>query len=44
MSLNDFQRTNAAGPDALYQLPQANSHTYSPTDTPAKKWSSRALP
>ena len=37
MSLNDFQRTNAAGPDALYQLPQANSHTYSPTDTPAKK-------
>ncbi|MQT97806.1 DUF6402 family protein [Pseudomonas helleri] len=37
MSLNDFQRTNAGGPDALYQLPQANSHTYSPTDTPAKK-------
>ena len=37
MSLNDFQRTNATGPQALYQLPQASSRTYSPTHTPAKK-------
>ncbi|MBM1183396.1 hypothetical protein HBN84_18455 [Pseudomonas lundensis] len=36
MSLNDFQRTNATGPQALYQLPQASSRTYSPTHTPAK--------
>ncbi|MEZ2876264.1 DUF6402 family protein [Pseudomonas lundensis] len=37
MSLNDFQRTNATGPQALYQLPQTSSRTYSPTHTPAKK-------
>ncbi|RMN25090.1 hypothetical protein ALQ62_03577 [Pseudomonas coronafaciens pv. zizaniae] len=37
MSLNDFQRTNALGPDTYYALPQGASHTYAPTDTPAKE-------
>jgi hypothetical protein len=37
MSLNDFQRTNAIGPDTLFALPQATSQTYAPTDTPPKE-------
>ncbi|MEQ4341453.1 DUF6402 family protein [Pseudomonas syringae] len=37
MSLNDFQRTNALGPDTYFALPQGASHTYAPTDTPAKE-------
>lgn len=37
MSLNDFQRANALGHDAFYLLPQAESHTYAPTDTPPKQ-------
>lgn len=37
MSLNDFQRTNAIGPDTLFALPHATSQTYAPTDTPPKE-------
>ncbi|KPB76000.1 Long-chain-fatty-acid--CoA ligase [Pseudomonas syringae pv. coriandricola] len=37
MSLNDFKRTNALGPNTYYALPQGASHTYAPTDTPAKE-------
>ncbi|WP_122670374.1 DUF6402 family protein [Pseudomonas viridiflava] len=37
MSLNDFKRTNALGPETYYALPQGASHTYAPTDTPAKE-------
>ncbi|KPW93930.1 MULTISPECIES: DUF6402 family protein [Pseudomonas syringae group] len=37
MSLNDFQRTDALGPDTYFALPQGASHTYAPTDTPAKE-------
>lgn len=37
MSLNDFQQTNAVGPDALFLLPQATSRTYAPTGTPPKQ-------
>lgn len=37
MSLNDFQRANALGHDAFYLLPQAESQTYAPTDTPPKQ-------
>ncbi len=37
MSLSDFQRTNAIGPDTLFALPQATSQTYAPTDTPPKE-------
>lgn len=37
MSLNDFQRTNAVGPDTLFSLPQGDSQTYAPTNTPPKQ-------
>lgn len=37
MSLNDFQRTDAVGPDVMFALPQAASQTYAPTQTPPKK-------
>ncbi|GGJ51001.1 hypothetical protein GCM10009085_50500 [Pseudomonas avellanae] len=37
MSLNDFQRTNALGPDTYFALPQGISRTYAPLDTPPKK-------
>ncbi|WP_440092884.1 DUF6402 family protein [Pseudomonas syringae] len=43
MSLNDFQRTNALGPDTYYALPQGASHTYAPTDTPAKEVTIQSL-
>lgn len=37
MSLNDFQRTNAVGPDTFFSLPQGDSQTYAPTNTPPKQ-------
>ncbi|EPN30284.1 hypothetical protein A245_45848, partial [Pseudomonas syringae pv. actinidiae ICMP 19096] len=37
MSLNDFQRTNAVGPDTYFALPQGVSRTYAPLDTPPKQ-------
>lgn len=37
MSLNDFQHTNAVGPDTLFELPEAQSQTYAPTETPPKQ-------
>jgi hypothetical protein len=37
MSLNDFQRTNAVGPDTLFSMPQGSSQTYAPADTPPKQ-------
>lgn len=44
MSLNDFQRTNAVGPETLFALPQAASQTYAPTETPAKEVIVESLP
>ena len=37
MSLNDFQRTNAVGPDTFFSLPQGDSQTYAPTGTPPRQ-------
>ncbi|EPM56994.1 hypothetical protein A264_20918 [Pseudomonas syringae pv. actinidiae ICMP 19071] len=31
MSLNDFQRTNALGPDTYYALPQGGKRLMNPT-------------